>query len=61
MAKTKLVITVEIDHDTPKTKRQGLEIWCKGLKEDQNIRGLNGHGESYNLTVKSIREINFKR
>lgn len=60
MAKTELIIRVEINHDTPKTKHQGLKIWCWGLKEGQNIRGSNENGESYNLTVKSIKEIKVK-
>ena len=60
MAKTELIIRVVIDHVTPKTKHQGLNIWCKGLKEGQNIRGHNGNGESYNLTVKSIKELRVK-
>jgi hypothetical protein len=57
MAKTELIIRVVIDHDTPKTKHQGLNIWCDGLKEGQNIRGHNGNGESYELTVKSIKDV----
>ena len=60
MAKTELFIKVVIDHDTPKAKHQGLNMWCEGLKEGQNIRGLNGNGDSYSLTVKSIKELRVK-
>jgi hypothetical protein len=57
---TELIIRVEIKHDTPKTKHEGLNIWCDGLKEGQRIHGCNGNGESYELTVKSIRETRTK-
>jgi len=60
MAKTELFIVVEIRHDTPKTKHQALNMWCEGLKEGQDIRGRNGNGESYILTVKKIKEIKIK-
>ena len=59
--KTEFVIRVVIEHDTDKTKHQGMNIWCEGLKEGQNIRGHNGDGESYTLTVKSINEHSLKR
>lgn len=58
--KTKLIIRVEITHDTPKLKHQGLEVWCEGLRVGQRIHGRNGDGDSYELTVKSIKEINIK-
>ena len=57
MAKTTLTITVEIEHDSENTKKQGLDIWCKGLKEGQNVRGRNGLDESYTLNVKQIKEV----
>jgi len=59
--KTEIIIIVEINHDTQKAKHQGLNIWCERLKEGQNIRGHNGNGDSYNLIVKSIREIQVKK
>ncbi len=57
MAKTVVTITVEIEHDSEATKKQGLDIWCEGLKEGQNIRGRNGLGESYTLDVTQIKEV----
>ena len=59
--KTEFIIRVIIDHDTAKTKHQGMDIWCEGLKEGQNIKGINGQGFRYNLTVKSVKEYNVKR
>ena len=57
MAKTKIKITVEIEHDTQHTKKQGLDIWCNHLKIGQNVRGHNGMGDGYSLMVTNIEEI----
>jgi hypothetical protein len=34
--------------------------YADGANAGQNIRGINGDGESYNLTVKSVKEIRIK-
>ena len=59
--KTEFVIRVVIEHDTEKTKHQGMKIWCEGLKEGQYIRGHNGNLEGYSLVVKSVKEYSVKR
>jgi len=60
MGKTEIIIRVSINHDSPKAKHVALNMWCDGLKEGQECKGISGAGEEYTLKVTNINERTIK-
>jgi hypothetical protein len=58
MEKTKIIITVVIEHDSELAKEQAIETL--NLEKGKHGWGHNGIGDTYDLTVENVEEIKVK-